>query len=106
MLGIMVVPSKLYTVYDEETGKLLKREEVAVSEINRGSIVTGALHPGDIINSITVDGVEYKAIRRYIVIEAMINARVGSDIVISITREGQRIDYTVEVTESSLTLIK
>lgn len=106
MLGIMVVPSKLYTVYDEETGKLLKREEVAVSEINSGSIVTGALHPGDIINSITVDGVEYEAIRRYIVIEAMINARVGSDVVISITREGQRIDYTVEVTERSLTLIK
>ncbi len=105
-LGITVSASKLYTVYDKESGKVLKREEISVVSIERGSLADGVLKEGDLINSITVDGTKYDVNRMYIVTDSMLNARVGSVVIVNVTRGGESIDLSIEITESALTAIK
>ncbi len=102
-LGISVNLSELYTVYDSENGKVLKRETVCVSEVSESGLSNGVLEVGDIINSITVDGAKYDVYRMYIVIDAMLDARVGSVVVVNVTRGDQVLDLQIEITESSLT---
>ena len=105
-LGITVSTSKLYTEYDKESGKVHKREQVSVVSIEDGSLASGTLEVGDIINSITVDGVKYDVNRMYIVTDSMLNARVGSVVTVNVTRGEEVIDVNINITESSLTLVK
>ena len=103
LLGVTVTPSKQYTVYDPETGTLEKREEVSVSEVSQGGGVDGLLQSGDIINSITIDGVTHEVYRLHHVVDSMLDARVGSSVVMNITRNGTAMDVTVEITDKMLT---
>ena len=105
-LGITVSASKLYTVYDKDTGKVHKREEVSVISIEKNSLASGVLEAGDVINSITVDGIKYDVDRMYIVTDSMLNARIGSVVTINVTRGEQTLDLAIEIKESSLTVIK
>lgn len=105
-LGITVESSKMYTVYDEESGKVLKRERVSVQKVNAGSLADGILKEGDIINSITVDGVKYEVYRMYIVTDSMLNARVGSNVTLNVTRGNETVDLTIEIGQSAVTKIK
>ena len=105
-LGITVQASRLYTEYDQETGKVHKREDVGVISVENNSLATGVIEAGDVINSITVDGVTYEVNRMYIVTDSMLNARVGSVVVINVTRGARTLDLTIEIKESSLTVVK
>lgn len=104
-LGIVVSPEELYTVYDKDNGKVIKREIVTINTINDDSIAKGKLTEGDVINFITIDGVKYEVTRMFAVTDAMINARVGSEVVINITRGENTFDVSINVTEASLTKI-
>ena len=106
MLGITVTSSELYTVYDKDSGKLLKREVVSVDALSATGLAKGVLSVGDIINSITIDGVKYEVCRMYVVTDSMINARVGSEVVINITRGGKTLDLRIEISKDALTEIK
>ena len=105
-LGITVTQNKMYTVYDTETGKVHKREQVAVSDITAGGLAEGKLNIGDIINHITIDGVKYETLRMYCVTDPMLNARVGSKVVVNVTRGTEVLDIELEITESALTLVR
>ena len=105
-LGIEVTASKMYTVYDLESGKVHKREEVSVYAITSGGLADGHLAVGDVINSITVDGIKYETNRIYSVTDPMINARVGSSVTINVKRGAEILDITITVTESALTMMK
>jgi serine protease Do len=106
MLGITVTPKKLYTVYDAESGKVLKREVISVADVGQNALADGVIKVGDIINSITVDGAKYDVVRMHVVTDSMLNARVGSTVVINVTRGNETIDVTIKITESALTKIK
>ena len=105
-LGITVTQNKMYTVYDKESGKVHKREQVAVAEISTGGLAEGNLCVGDIINHITIDGVKYETLRMYSVTDPMLNARIGSKVIINLTRGEEVIDVEIAITERALTLIK
>ena len=105
-LGITVSATKLYTVYDEERGTVLKREVVGVTGVENGSLAKGVLKEGDVINSITIDGAVYEVDRMYVVTDSMLNARVGSLVSVNITRGGEVMDVVIEIKESSLTQVK
>lgn len=104
-LGITVTAGKLYTVYDQNTGKLLKREAVKVESVEADGLADGAIKAGDIINSITVDGVTYTVDRMYKVTDSMLNARVGSKVSINLTRGNSTLDVEIVITESSMKVI-
>lgn len=102
MLGITVGINALTPVYDTETGKVYKNETVVVKELTSNSAVAGLLQEGDVINSITIDGVKRNVTRTYHVIDTMLYARVGSNVIINVTRGGEAKDVTIPITKSML----
>lgn len=105
-LGITVTPTQLYTVYDSERGVVLKKETVSIMTVERDGLASGILEVGDVINSITVDGVTYNVDRMYTVTDSMLCARVGSTVIFNVTRNGATMDIKIDIKESSLTQIK
>ena len=105
-LGITVGAKELYTVYDTDSGKVHKRETVSISSIETSGLAYGNLEVGDVINSITIDGVKYDVTRMFVVTDAMLNARVDSIVTVNVTRAGASKDVRIIIAESSLTGIK
>lgn len=102
LLNISVQTSGLSTKIDEETGFISKIEEVKIASVNANSIVKDKLQEGDIVNSVTIDGVTTQITRQYQFIDTLLNARVGNDVTINYTRDGERKSTTVTITESCL----
>ena len=100
-LGVSVTPIALYTEYNTETGLLTRKETIEVLSIESGSAADGILHRGDVLNSITIDGKTYPITRLYHVVDAMINARVNSTVVINVTRGTEVLNLTVPIPSSS-----
>lgn len=105
-LGITVAAKELYTVYDKETGRVLKRESVSVSSVDKTGLASGVIKVGDVINTIEIDGVAYEVTRMYAVTDAMLNARVGSIVTVNVTRGNEQLSLNINITESALTKIK
>lgn len=103
MMGIEAAVSSAKTEYDKETGILTKSERVIVNSLTLTSAVSGLLEKNDVINSITVDGKTVAVTRLHHVIDTMLSARVGSSVIINITRGGETFDVTVPITEAMLT---
>ena len=106
LLGITVYGMKYYTVYDEETGKLLKREIVQIQSLTDTSIAKGKLQAGDIIQYITIHGQTYSVFHMYNVVDIMLNARVGDTVTFGILRGEEQLVVDILITESALTLWK
>jgi serine protease Do len=90
----------------DKNGKVYEVELVEVTEISAGSLAEGKVLVGDVINSITVDGVKTTVTRIHHVTDAMIDARVGSVVVLNITRDGKTMDITFTVPTSSITAVR
>ncbi len=103
MLGVEVGIKGLYTEYDTETGKIYKKETVMLTKVEASGAVNGILKAGDVINSITIDGVKHEVSRTYHIIDSMLYARVGSSVVINVTRDGTATDITIPIVEKMLT---
>jgi len=111
LLGVTVTSGVSGVRVDADTGRLYKAETVVISSISETSILNNAdgtslLYAGDIINKITVDGVEREVYRIHHVIDHMYTARVGSTVVINITRGAVTTDVTLEIPEEALTELK
>lgn len=106
ILGIVPATSGSRAEYDTESGTVKKYETVIVESLTDTSAVKGMLEVGDVINHITIDGVKFEVTRRHNVIDSMINARVGSTVVINVTRGDETFDVTVVIDESTLTAVK
>jgi serine protease Do len=103
MMGVTVGVKEMYTEYDKTTGKVYKRETVMVAEVDGAGVAYTRLKAGDVINSITIDGVTHKVTRTYHLVDTMLDARVGSQVTINVTRDGASVDVEVPITENTLT---
>ena len=103
LVGVSVSISKAYTEYDTETGKVRRLEQVQISSVVAGGAADGKLAAGDIVNSVTIDGVKYDIVRSYNVVDVMLTARQNSTVVFNVTRNGQSMDITVDVSRVALT---
>ena len=101
-MGITVEAKSSIAKYDSETGKVHIIEEVAVAEIGADSMVRGYLEVGDVIKSITVDGTESAVNRIHNVVDSMLSARVGSNVIINIERDGEEKSVVIPIVESML----
>ena len=106
IVGITVVSANARVDYDVESGRVHKLEDVVIDSVNAGSMAEGLLMKGDLIKSITVDGAEYSVTRIFMVVDSMLNARVGSEVIVRIVRDGEETSITVPITEASLTVSK
>ncbi len=106
LLGVTVTAAVSGVIPDNETGDLTIYETVEVSKFTANSAFRGKLKVGDRLVSVTVDGVKKDITRIHHLIDHVLLARVGSEITIEATRNGEPITVTVTVPESALTLVK
>lgn len=98
LLGVTIVASSLGVVIGPD-GDVVQAQIVTVDSVNEGSAASSVLKAGDIINSVTVDGVKYEITKTYQLPDIMLSARVGSTVVMNITRGEQTLDTaTITVT--------
>ncbi len=106
MLGVNVEIAALYTEYDTESGELVRKETVKVKDIvDQSSAAFGILKSGDVINSIKIDGTVYEVTRMFHVTDAMLNARVGSEVIINVTRGEEKVDLTIPLKASHISKV-
>lgn len=103
LLGI-TISSKVIGPVIDENGTLLEGAKVEVMDVSPTSLAYGKVQIGDVVNSITVDGVTVIATEVYVIPEHMLTARVGSVIVMNVTRGEQTFDITFTITEDAITL--
>ena len=89
-------------IVDEQTGNLTKVEKVVISSLSQSSPLIGLVGVGDIITSITVDGVTTEVTRIYHVIDAMLEARDGDVVTLSLVRDGISFSRSVTVNADML----
>jgi len=104
IVGITVTAATSRAVYDTESGKIYKVEDVKIDSLTETSICKGLLEAGDIIKSITIDGVKYEVTRMHHVVDSMLNARADSTVTMEIERAGESLTVTVPITEECLTV--
>ena len=103
LLGITISAKVIGAIIDEN-GTLVERARVQVMNVSESSLAYGKVFVDDIVNSISVDGVTVMATEVYVIPEHMLTARVGSVIVMNVTRGDENIDITFTITESAITL--
>ena len=103
MMGITITAKITGIVIDPNTGNITEAEIVEVTEISSGSLAEGKILVGDTINSITVDGNKAEVTRLHHVTDHMLNAKVGSTVVLNITRGGEKMDITFVIQSSNIT---
>lgn len=90
----------------DKNGEVYQVEMVEVIEIASGSLAEGKIMVGDVINSITVDGVKHNVTKVHHVTDAMIGAKKGSVVTLNVTRGGVEKDITFNIRSSDLTVVK
>lgn len=101
-IGLDAVSSGLVT---DGNGNLIIVEQVIIASIEENCL-TDSAQKGDVINSITIDGVKTQVTRTHHITDTMLDAKVGSVVVLNLTRGSQTFDVTVTLPESSTTVIK
>lgn len=102
MMGVTVSASELSTKYDTETGKIHKLEKVVINEVTANGAAQGRLQAGDVILAITIDGVRHEVTRVHHLIDTMLNARVGSNVIIHVMRGDTAVDVGIPMTENMI----
>ena len=106
LLGITLSAYTTGLTVDEETGKIVRSELVEIVELSDTCLFLGEFEAGDIITSITVDGVTRSVTRTHHVIDHMMRARVGSEVTMTVERNGETVSATVTIPASAVTTVK
>ena len=106
LMGVTVITAASYAEFDEQTGKVLKREDVEIQDVSETGIAAGKLQAGDIIRKMTIQGVDYEITRMFCVVDSMLNARVGDTVEVHIERDGVPMRVTMQIPASALTEVK
>ena len=103
-LGIAVEGTGLSTVYDPQTGLLTKKANVSVVEITEGSAAEGKLAVNDIILSVTIGEKTIAVTRVHHVIDAMLDARVGDTVTLTVLRNGVETTVSIHLTDEQFAI--
>ena len=88
LMGITITSGVIGPDVDEN-GCVVNKEKVQVAEVSFTSLAFGKVRVGDVVNSLTVDGVTVLATEIHLISEHMLTARVGSTVVLNVTRGNQ-----------------
>jgi len=102
VFGGSIKINRCYSVYDENTGLMIKVEEIAVNEITSGGFADGLLQIEDVIKSITIGDKTIDVYRQHHLIDAMFDFREGETVSFKIYRGGEEITVSKVVSEKNL----
>ncbi len=106
LLGITVKADNARTELDETDQLVHIREDVIVESVTEDSLTDGVLQTGDQIISLTVNGETYEATRTFVIVDAMLNARVGDSVTVTVLRDGTEIDVEFEITADCISVYR
>lgn len=106
LLGVMVGGVESRRVVDEEQGIVTIVETVSVSEVVEGGLGEGVLEEDDILISATINGKVYEITRTFVVVDAMLNVRVGDTVTLQIERDGELTEVSFTCTEDCVSVTK
>ena len=106
LLNVTVAGTASRRVVDEEQGIVTIVEDVIVSEVVPGGHADGILEEDDLLISVTIGEKTYQITRTFVIVDAMLNARVGDTVTLCIERDGIEQDVTFTLTEASITVAK
>ena len=104
-LGVTVSGANSHAVYDATLSRTTIEEDVTVTAITDGSLADGVLQVGDVLRNITVRGVELDLTRTYVLVDAMLLARVGDQVTVEYEHEGETLTHTFTITSSAVSII-
>ncbi len=103
LVGVTLTVNSLYTEYDEKTGYLRAYEEVVVYGTEANGLSYGVFEVGDIVKSVQIGERITDVKKMYHIIDAMLYARVGDEVITTVKRNGQEIKVKMTITEDCLT---
>ena len=106
MLGITITAYVSGLQVDPETGDVSQVDLVEVIEVTKNSLADGYVEVGDIINSITVNGVTRPVTKIHHVTDFMLSAREGNIVNLNVTRDGKTIILSFRITENNIDTVK
>lgn len=93
--------------YDAITDEYYIKETCVVSKVSAGGLADGILQVGDVIDTISINGVEKTVNRIYDVADLMLTVRLGDQVQLTILRGESPVDLDVDVSSlEQLTVIK
>lgn len=95
VLGVTTTISDSKSEYVTAEDRIKIVETVKITEVSSGSISEGNLQVGDVLNSITVNGVTTDVERQYIPIDVLYTVRKGDTVTINVTRGDENVDVTL-----------
>ncbi len=106
LMGIAVVPNDIRCVVDEENGIVHIREDVVVQSVNADSLADGKLKADDVIKTVRIGEREYEITRTFVVVDAMLTARVGDTVVLTVERDGEEVEVTLKITKDCISVTR
>ena len=103
LMGVTVTATRLYSEYDETTGYIRPCEDISVYEVSSGSLADGKLCAGDVIKSVKIGDIEVQVKRMHHLIDTMLYARLGDEVITTVVRNGQEMEIKIVITEAALT---
>lgn len=104
MLGVTVQSSGHKAILDSKTGGVKLVEKVGVTTVTENSLADGSLKENDVILSITVAGKTHEITRMFHVIDAMLWARSGQTVLVTVERDGASVSVPFEIKDSNMTV--
>ncbi len=99
-LGVSVTTTDSRAVYDSTNGKTYIEETAAIYGVESGSAADGALQAGDVLVSVTLNGITKSITRQHHIIDLMLTVRMGDTLEIKVLRGADKVETTVPITVS------
>ncbi len=103
-VSVKIKDSKLEYVSDKSIYKI--KETVEIAEIENNSLADGKFQVGDILQSVTINGVTKEIDRMFVVTDSLLDARAGAEVTIKVLRGGETIDIVVPITTADMNAVK
>ena len=85
---------------EKATGTMKIVEEIEIQEVSSTSVLSGLLQKGDIVISMKIKDKTYNVTRNFIPVDACLNARVGDNGEITVSRNGEIFTYQFQFSSS------
>ena len=106
LLGIEITAKTMGIVVDPETGDIKKASVVEISNVFDTCPLKDKLQIGDVITSVSVNGVSITPTQIYHVTDHMMNGRVGDTVITTVQRGEETLSFELVISESIISLVK
>jgi len=96
LMGVTITITDTNGVFDSVANSMKIVEKVVVHEVDEAGVAHGVLKKDDILVSMELRGVTYNITRRFVVVDACLNAREGDVAKLNIVRNGAEMTVSIK----------